>query len=90
MSEHFDNNYYRQVSLCMLTYQFIEYLLRLCLHHCHAIVKYRLDGHLPYETPVKAIEAAALGRLTDMYKTYTTNQDLIKELRNIKLSSRPE
>lgn len=83
MSDHFDN-YSRQVTLCMLTYQFIEFSLRFCLLRCHAIVKFRLDGHLPYEVPVQTIEDAALGRLIDWYKTYTTNQDLIKKLRNIK------
>ena len=83
MSQYFDA-YSSRLSLCMMTYQFIEYGLRFCLHRCHAAIKYRLDGHLHYEAPLKAIEDAALGRLVEWYKGFTTNQDLIKELRSIK------
>jgi hypothetical protein len=83
MSEQFDH-YFRKLTLCMMTYQFIEYSLRFCLHRCHAIIKFRLDGHLPYDAPTQSIEDAALGRLIDWYKTFTSNQPLIKELRNIK------
>jgi hypothetical protein len=83
VSDHFQN-YSRRLSGCLLTYQFIELSLRLCLYRCHAIVKFRLDGHLPYEAPIEALEDAALGRLIDWYKVFTTNQALIQNLRKIK------
>lgn len=83
MSDQFDN-FSRKVTLCMMTYQFIEYSLRFCLHRCHAIIKFRLDGHLTYEVPTQSVEDAALGRLIDWYKTFTSNTALIKQLRSIK------
>ncbi len=76
--------YMQQLSLCMMTYQFIEFSLRYCLHRCHGIIKFRLDGHLPYQAPAQAIEDAALGRLIEWYKTYTTDEALIKRLRELK------
>ncbi len=68
----------------MMTYQFIEFGLRFCLHRCHASIKYRLDGYLHYEAPLQAVEDAALGRLIEWYKGFTTNEALIKDLRGIK------
>jgi hypothetical protein len=83
VAQQFDA-YSRQLTLCMMTYQFIEYSIRFCLHRCHATIKYRLDGFLAYEAPFQAVEDAALGRLIDWYKGFTTNQALIGDLRGIK------
>jgi len=68
----------------MITYQYIEFSLRFCLHRCHATIKFRLDDCLPYESPFNAIEDAALGRLIEMYKVFTSNNSLIIDLRKIK------
>lgn len=69
---------------CLMLYQFIEESLRFCLVRCHATIKFRLEGYLTYESPLQAIEDAALGRLIDWYNPFTTNKDLIRDLRHIK------
>lgn len=76
--------YKDQLTHCLATYQFIEECLRFCLVRCHATIQFRLEGYLPYDPPGKAIADAALGRLIDWYKLYTTNLELISELRVIK------
>lgn len=76
--------YSRQLTLCMMTYQFIEFGLRFSLHRCHAVTKFRLEGYLPYSYRFEAIEEAALGRLVEWFKAYTTNTSLIEDLRKIK------
>ncbi|MCQ4271486.1 hypothetical protein NA655_10690 [Pseudomonas kuykendallii] len=83
MSEPF-NKYSQKLTFCMMTYQFIEFGLKHCLIRCHATVKFRLDGYLPYEIPLTTIEDAPLGKLIELYKPYTTNTPLIQELRKIK------
>ncbi|PZP25812.1 hypothetical protein [Pseudomonas kuykendallii] len=81
MSEPF-NKYSQQLTFCMM--KSIEFGLKYCLIRCHATVTFRLDGYLPYEIPLKAIEDAPLGKLIELYKPYTTNTPLIQELRKIK------
>jgi len=76
--------YKNALVLCLSQYQFIEESLRYCLIRCHATARFRLDGFLEYEIPLKAIEDAAVGRLIEWYKPYTKNQALIAELRKIK------
>jgi hypothetical protein len=83
MSQRF-HEYSRQLALCTMTYQFIELSLRFCLLRCHATVQFRLEGLLPYEAPFRAIQDAAMGRLIDWYKIFTTNTTLIEDLRSIK------
>lgn len=83
MSDQFQQ-YFMKLTLCMMTYQFIEFGLRYCLHRCHATVKFRLHEYLPYQPSIAAVEDAALGRLVDWYKSYTDNEALIREIRVIK------
>lgn len=68
--------YLQQLALCMLTYQYIECGLKFCLIRCHAAIQYRLDGYLLYEMPFESIEQAALGRLIQQYKTYTSSSSV--------------
>jgi len=76
--------YSDRLLLCLGTYQFIEEALRFCLIRCHATTKFRLDGYLPYHLSFRGIEDAALGRLIEWYKSYTVNEDLIRDLQRIK------
>jgi hypothetical protein len=76
--------YIDELTSCMMTYQFIEEGLRFCLYRCHATIQFRLDGYLPYEAPSNTIGDAALGRLVDWYKVFTSNESLIREIRAIK------
>jgi hypothetical protein len=76
--------YSDRLLLCLGTYQFIEETLRFCLIRCHATTKFRLDGYLPYHFSLQGIEDAALGRLIEWYKSYTVNEELIRDLQRIK------
>lgn len=82
MSDTFDN-YFKQLTLCMSAYQYIEFGLRFCLVRCQATIEFRLRGYMPYKSSNESIEKAAMERLIEMYKAFTENEMLIKELRAI-------
>ena len=74
----------QRLTLCMLKYQYIEYALKSCLLRFHAAVRFRLDGYLPYEVPLDAIENAAMGQLVKWFKSYSANQPLLTALNKVK------
>jgi hypothetical protein len=84
MSDQF-LHYTKQLTLCMLQYQYIEFALRGCIVRYHATAKFRLDGYLPYEVPLEAIDGAALGLLVKWFKLFSTNIALVKELNKLKV-----
>ncbi len=82
MSHHFIE-YTGTLAKCMMAYQFIEEGLKFCLYRCHAVVRFRLWGLIPYDVPMKSIDNSALGRLIGQYKTFTKNEGLLTALKTI-------
>ena len=77
-------NYTKALSSCLMTYQYIEELLKQCLFRTHAIIRMRVDGLIPYKLPFDSIDNSALGRLIDHYKLYSDDAGLIDQLRQLK------
>ena len=64
----------------ILTFQFIEEMLRKQLEFTFDIVRLKLDNLLPFKFNYSTYEKAALGRLIEAFKNISNDDDLIKEL----------
>ena len=69
---------------CILAYQFIEECLRQCLYRQHTIARKKLEGLLPYNTPLESINNAAMGKLVLYFRTFNNDDQLISLLNQTK------
>jgi len=64
----------------IVSFQFIEEMLRKQLEFTFDIVRLKLDDLLPFKFDYSTYEKAALGRLIDAFKNISNDDDLIEEL----------
>lgn len=84
MNDHED--YYKAVTRCMMTFQFIEEAIRMALTRLESLIYFRVKEFTPYDLKPRfsSIRNAAMGRLIDMLKIYSDDAGLIAALRRIK------
>jgi len=79
-------DYFDETSRCLMTFQFIEEVLKQNLIRLNVLTYFCIKKYVPYDLKpnLHSINNAAMGRLVEMYKIYCDDADLISDLRKIK------
>ena len=80
------DDYFESTTRCLMTFQYIEEVLKMILMRLESLVHFRIKEFTPYDLKPKfsSIRNAAMGRLIDMLKIYCDDDDLISELKRLK------
>jgi hypothetical protein len=81
-----DEEYYHLVMKCLMTFQYLEEMMKQVLIRFEALIYIRIKDFTPYNlTPkFRSIENAAMGRLIDMLSIYCDDPELIAKLKDVK------
>jgi len=73
--------YFQEVSLAAMRFQELEEALKTYLATCFTIIKLGLNDKVAFEFTRDDVDELPLGRLVSLYEKYTTNPDLLRQLK---------
>ncbi|MGA9111715.1 MAG: hypothetical protein ACLPSL_06300 [Smithella sp.] len=86
MEESSDNLmgiYFQKIQGVLLTFQFIEELIRMHISYCYQIIYLKVSRHIPFKYNYKDLQKDSLGTLISKFKKFNKDSSLITNIENI-------